>query len=410
MDAGFDCICSNVWLCMTFREDSPDYPDRGSVVGTNVHLVRGRGPILKMQEVLSDFSECCGQPGAFDDVPYFLSKPGIFTRTPYLLLVSKSATLNMEDIAPDMLLGAVLVYRNTKLGIGLGLYTTNDRSGWATVLAPVEMRAWIASRASLWLLDQGALAVMISYRGGLPENGNGFAEDAKDGRKLRWIRREREVMEYLPLASTYDATLARIGQRTRKNLRYYRRLAEAQLGCTFVPNVTISKAEFLDYNRECMYAVSAKIAALRYDLLKELASPLLMGIKDGNGRWLSLLGTRRLRNGTEILWQMNREGLPSYSLSIVMRSYCLEHEIEHGVPRLYVAGGTPHPIGRSFLRGKITDLVVLRRSVLGSLLPHLAKYLVTYDNGLAVALVDQNLEWRSSKQELLAFPSTSLSI
>ena len=44
----------------------------------------------------------------------------------------------------------------------------------------------------------------------------------------------------------------------------------------------------------------------RYDSLKDVETPLLMGMKDKDGRWLSLLGGRRHHDGTEILWQMNR--------------------------------------------------------------------------------------------------------
>lgn len=395
---------------MTFRDVWSDDSVRGPV-GGSIHVVRGRDAVLRTQSVLAEFSERCGQAGALDDIGYFLSKPGMFTRVPHLLLVSKSDTLNVEDMTPDMLLGALLVYRYTGLGVGLGLYTTNDRSGRGTLLAPAELRAWIASRASLWLLERGALAVMISYRdAGLPANQTEIAGDDDGGERLRWVRREREVMEYLPLEPTYDATLATIGQRTRRNLRYYRRIAEAQLGCMFVPSVEIGKAEFLDFNRACMYAVSAKAAGWRYDSLNELASPVLMGAKDRNGRWLCLLGGRRRRDGTEILWQMNREDLASYSLSIVMRSYFLEHEIQDGLPRLYMEGGTSHPIGKSFVREKVTDLVVLRRSVLGSLIPRVAKYLLKYDNELAVTLVDHDLEWHSSQRELLACPTTTMSI
>jgi len=38
-----------------------------------------------------------------------------------------------------------------------------------------------------------------------------------------------------------------------------------------------------------MYAVSSKVAAWRYDRLKDVSIPLFMGIKDRDGRWLGLL-------------------------------------------------------------------------------------------------------------------------
>jgi hypothetical protein len=193
------------------------------------------------------------------------------------------------------------------------------------------------------------------------------------------------------MEETFDGTLAKIGTRTRRNIRYYRKRAEAELGCVFLPLVQISKREFLDFNRECMYAVPAKVASWRYQSLKYLETPLFMGIKDRGGRWLSLLGGRRHHDGTEILWQMNRSGLSPYSLSIVMRSYFMEHEIAHGMTKLYMEGGTAHPMRFSFVNDKVTDLVVVRRSRLGVVVPALANLFIKPDNDLALMLLDKSL-------------------
>jgi hypothetical protein len=201
----------------------------------------------------------------------------------------------------------------------------------------------------------------------------------------------REIPDYLPLLETFDATLARIGQRTRSNLRYYRRRAESQLGCNYVPEVTMEKAEFLAFNRECMYAVPDNVAAWRYDALRGLSVPVFMGMKDRDGRWLSLLGGRRNETETEILWQMNREGLAVHSLSLVMRSYFMEHEIAEGMRRMYIEGGTPHPMRFSFVKDSVTDLVVLRRSPLLMLMSRLAPYFVKHDNELATMLLDKSV-------------------
>jgi hypothetical protein len=204
------------------------------------------------------------------------------------------------------------------------------------------------------------------------------------------------------LEKTFDATLAKIGQRTRRNLRYYRKRAEAELGCIFLPAVQIDKREFLEFNRDCMYAVPAKAAGWRYDSLRDVSTPLFMGIKDREGRWLSLLGGRRHHAWTEILWQMNRDGLSSYSLSLVMRSYFMEHEIAHGMTKLYMEGGTAHPMRFSFVNHKVTDLVVMRRSRLALLIPRLAKLFIKPDNELALMLLDRSLYGDSQeKSELL---------
>ena len=154
-----------------------------------------------------------------------------------------------------------------------------------------------------------------------------------------------------------------------------------------------------------MYAVPAKVATWRYHSLKDVGTPLFMGIRDRDGRWLSLLGGRRHHDGTEILWQMNRNGLSAYSLSIVMRSYFMEHEISHGMTKLYMEGGTAHPMRFSFVNDKVKDLVVVRRSRLGVVVPALAQLFIKPDNELALMLLDKSLYGGSPSQpQLLPSP------
>jgi hypothetical protein len=370
----------------------------GSISGATIHIVRGGDSILRLQQVLADLSERCGQPGVMDDVGYFLSKPGTFRRVPHLLLFSRTSSLDLERVTANDLLGAVLVYKYMVLGCGIGTFSTNDRSGRGTLVAPAALRSTMAEMVIRRLMDGGALAVLISFRDGEAanerENSNKsllFGNSADNHKRARWVWRERETPDYLPLQETYDGTLGKIGQRTRRNMRYYRKRAEGELGCTFVPLVRINKREFLDFNRDCMYAVSTKVAIWRYDSLKDLGAPLFMGIKDRDGRWLSLLGGRRHHAGTEILWQMNRGGLSAYSLSIVMRSYFIEHEIAHGMTKLYMEGGTAHPMRFSFNNDKVTDLVVIRRSRLALLVPKLVRLFIKPDNELALMLLDKSL-------------------
>jgi hypothetical protein len=370
----------------------------GRLSGMTIHIVRGCDSILRLQKVLAELSVGCGQPGVMDDVGYFLSKPGTLRRVPHLLLFSKAPTLDLERLTANDLLGAVLLYRYMVLGCGIGMFSTNDRSGRGTLVAPAALRSAMAEMASRSLMDRGVLAVLISFRDGDTANNKKEPEKSQlvgcstvNEKTARWAWRQRETPDYLPLEETFDGTLAKIGTRTRRNMRYYRKRAEAELGCVFLPGVQITKREFLNFNRECMYAVPAKVASWRYESLKDLGAPLFMGIKDSAGRWLSLLGGRRHHDGTEILWQMNRSGLSAYSLSIVMRSYFMEHEIAHGMRKLYMEGGTAHPMRFSFVNDKVTDLVVVRRSRLGLVVPTLAHLFIKPDNELALMLLDKSL-------------------
>ncbi len=376
-----------------------DLQSKTGVVRHGVHVVRGSDSILRMREMLIELSLRCGQPGTMEDVTYFLSKPGLLKRVPQLCLIAKRQNLLPEQITVDDLLGALLLYEYEVMGFGMRAFATNDRSGRGTMLALPFQRLKVAAIASRVLLDRGAHMIMLSFRMG---SGEADKEDARAfdlpaGRRITadWAWRERTISAYLPLEATYDETLAKLGQKTRRNMRYYRRRAESQLGCTLVPEMAISREEYLAFNRECMYPVAEYVAAWRYDTQKTLTEPVLMGMKDKDGRWLGILGGRRYKDRMEILWQMNRDGLPTYSLSTVMRSYCMEHEIGRGMKRLYFEGGTSHPLHNSFVEEELMDLVVVRQSPIAQMMKRLAKRRVSPDNELADMLKSDEIRWSS---------------
>src|SRR5258708_5023261 len=232
----------------------------GTMSGTTIHIIRGSNSIVGLQEVLADLSVRCGQPGVMDDVGYFLSKPGTLRRVPHLMLFSKSAALDLERLTADDLLGAVLLYRYMVLGCGIGMFSTNDRSGRGTLVAPAALRSAMAEMASRSLMDQCVLAVLLSFRNGDRaslesgtdlENGMSLERGTDKGQPIggstikdttaRWAWRERETPDYLELKQTFDETLAKIGTRTRRNMRYYRKRAEGELGCIFLPEVRIGR-------------------------------------------------------------------------------------------------------------------------------------------------------------------------
>ncbi|CAN5465724.1 hypothetical protein BH10ACI4_BH10ACI4_36180 [soil metagenome] len=364
-----------------------------------VHVVRGREAILAMQGMLLEFSERCLQPGTMEDLTYFLSKPGLLKRVPNLFLIVKRQNLKLEEVGVDDLMGALFLYEFSVMGFGLRAFATNDRSGRGTMLALPMHRLKVAAIASRVLLDRGAYVIMLSFRLGSGETDKesmdvfDFPSSSRSRITAEWARREREIAGYLPLLDTYDETLATIGQKTRRNLRYYRRRAEAQLGCVLIPEVQIGEEEFLAFNRECMYPVRDHVTRWRLQTMKDLKGPVIMGLKDQEGRWLSLLGGRRNKDRSEILWQMNRDGLSSFSLSTVMRSYCIEHEISMGMKRLYMEGGTAHSVHHSFVREELMDLVVVRRSPIAQMMKKFAQRRVSPDNELADVLKDNTIEW-----------------
>ena len=354
----------------------------------HVQIVNGCKAILALSDLLLHFAERCEQSGAMEDLTYFLSKPGFLKRVPRLMLIARSS-----ELSPESLLGALLLFEYRVAGCGTGLYTTNDRSGRNTLVAPAALRSQIAHFATQSLISRGAHVAMITYREN-PAMAVAQSSYLPPRVSSRWATRTRAIAEYLPLEKTFDATLARIGQRTRSNMRYYRRRAEKELGCTFVPFVEITKEGFLAFNQECMFAVPESVAVWRYESLSELSEPLLMGMRDKDGRWLSLVGGRRFKAGSELLWQMNRDGMPLYSLSLVMRSYFMANEIAVGSGRFYIEGGTSHPIRHSFITESLTDLTAMRRSPVAYAVRKLARHIIPSDNELAKMFSDADLVWR----------------
>ena len=207
--------------------------------------------------------------------------------------------------------------------------------------------------------------------------------------------RRRNCPGYLQLCSTMDETLATLGGKTRSNMRYYRRRAEKELGAAFVPQAEVTARNLLQFNRECMYAVSKATVLWRLYAQKALHDPFLMGLKDVSGRWLSILAGRRFGETSEILWQMNRDGYPMHSLGTAMRFFCMEHEVLRGAERLQVEGGTFHSMHHSFVQEEIVDLVVVRaRSQ--RVLRKLVTRFIPPDNSLAEMLKSDGLEWHSA--------------
>lgn len=355
-----------------------------------------------MAELLKDFGQSCGHPGAMQDLGFFLTKPGAMARMPHLLLVSRRGDFDLGRPRVEGLLGALLIFEYRAMGRPTGGFATNDRSGRSTLVALPGQEQAVVALAVRELLRRRARVVLLSYRNESRIGGAALRaldqpplQVAEEGRAVaQWATRERTIPEYLPLEPTFDATLAKIGQRTRSNLRYYRRRAEKQLGCVFLPEASVTREELVRFNEQCMYAVPAWVAGWRHDALRELSEPLIMGLKDRDGRWLSMLGGRRYSGRSEILWQMNRDGFAADSLSTVMRSYFIEHEIRHGSTRLYIEGGTPQPIRFSFVQETLTDLAVVRRSALGRMMARLSRYYISPDNELANMLDAQDLCWQ----------------
>jgi hypothetical protein len=359
-------------------------------------VLRGREAILRIQPILVRLSALCGQTGAMDYLEYFLTGTDNLKKIPYLVLAGKRPDLIVAELRAEDLKGAILLYEYKVLGMPSRVFTTSDFNGSRAVIAPPAERTMISASVGRYLMTNGAQVVMLSYAGEGDETWSACFDGSVPGDEKRlWTTQTREVGATIVLEKTVDETLAVMGKHTRRNLRYYRRKAEAELECIFEGDVKsmLNKAQLIELNEASTHPVSEDVLERRYSSMKALDGLFCVGVKRPDGQWISLLGGRRHHGVSEIDWQMNRGGLERYSVGTVIRAYLIEHEINIGTSRLYFEGGTPHSMRHAFVSEKAVDIVVAKRSLFVSLLRRVAHWSPPRNNFLLQTLVDPALHW-----------------
>ena len=356
------------------------------------HVLRDSQSILRMQKTLTDLGRSCGQEGALDDMRFYLSWLSVRNKSPWLITLARSVGVDGLPIASQ---AAVLLYEHRIKNFGARIFTSFDNTGRRALVPAHIDSVQFAEVVCRTLLSHGGQSILLSFRKDGPEltdvlKGSGYA--------LRWATRERELPGYLQLRRTFDETMQLIGSRTRNHLRYYRRRAEKDLGCEFVAEANISREDFLELNRISSYPSTPEMAGWKYDSLRELNRPVLSGLRDRDGCWLSLVGGLHASRNMEMFWQINRNDMKPYSLGTVMRSYLIEHELLQGTRRMYFEGGTSHSMSHAFVKERCTDLLVLRDNPIGRRIPQLFQRYVPKENPLNEFLAEPNIEWKTTSR------------
>ena len=360
---------------------------------SQTEVVTGRPRILAHASMLAALAERTGQPGMMDHLDYFLHFKDALKKVPHLVL------LRAHD---EVLEAALLIYEYKLLGCPTGVFATDDAGGRRTLIAAAASRTTAASRAAEALMRNGARVVFQSFlETTADETALALWPADRQTRTWRLATQRRMIRAFLPLESTYEATLGKLGQHTRRNMRAFRRKAEAQLGTVFVPDARLSRFEFRAFNRASTYAVPDAVAAWRYDAITTVPGGFLAGVRDRDGQWLALAGGRHHHDTVEVDWQMNRDDLPALSLGTVLRAYLLEHEVARGTKVLFFEGGTPHAMRLSFHFSMVRDLVVARALPGSRHLQRFVPLLRSYINWrlpqsafILKILTDPQLTWR----------------
>lgn len=222
-------------------------------------------------------------------------------------------------------------------GIGTRIVVGDDSLGTMVVARSEEAESVIDCAVKALLKHMAALRLLVD-RGKLP-----LLRGAEAIADVRFSRAVRHA--HLELSPSYDSFLAKLGPRTRRNLRYYRRKSELA-GNEFSPEETypnfctaarrlFPKAEFAgdETNLERCLA-----------MIETMPSRIMVGLRNRNGDLISVAGGWHDSRRAVVIMQLNDRGFARASLSVVLRSYLIEDLINRRSRELVFWAGSSAPL------------------------------------------------------------------
>lgn len=234
---------------------------------------------------------------------------------------------------------AGLLYAKERVlaGIGTRVAFADDALNAMVVAAAEEREAVIVSAVET-LLRQ-----MIGLRLVVPSSWLPLLEKMRANADVDIRPAHRHAM--LALQPRYEDFLVRLGPRTRRNLRYYRRKME-QAGSRF--RGTLPFADFAAASRalfpNAAYASSRPNLDRCLAMIEAMSRPLMIGLQNSRGEWVSLAGGWYAGERAILLTQLNDRAYTRESISLVMRSYLIETLISEGIRELVFWEGTSAPL------------------------------------------------------------------
>ena len=292
-------------------------------------LLVGNGALRRHLAEILELRRRCGQEEDLTTEPeYFMAANTLANRRCSAVLIRRDRELE----------ACVLFYEHTRLGIGIGLFRGGDYIGESLVVGKEQLRATYVHLATQALLKKWRIhGVSLTIKAPTDRCAE-IMGPAGDFRRYR----SSEVQHKLPLESTYESMLARLGPRTRRSLAGKRQQLEKSANVRFVPVLAPEKAleVMLELEGKSMPRRIPAFFHARYHLLRANSDFFSMGLQLPEGRWLSLLSGWRRHGVTYIDLQMNDMHHKKESLSAVMRAFMLENEIARKQQLINFVGGS----------------------------------------------------------------------
>jgi len=235
------------------------------------------------------------------------------------------------------IIGLVYCKERKVAGIGIRIAFGDDTLGTMVVARPEETESVMLCAVEALLKRMAALRFRVA------SDRLAFLESAKANADIHTCRVEHHA--HLGLPRTYDEFLAKVGARTRRNLRGYRRKSELA-GNEFCPNQRFT--DFCAAARRLFpmgaYATHESKLQRCLAMIEAMPSRLLIGLRRANGEWISLAGGWYVGDRVILNMQLNDRRCCRDSVSLVLRSYLIEQLINRGFRELIFWGGTSAPL------------------------------------------------------------------
>ncbi len=293
------------------------------------HLVIGNRELHSCLAEILELRRRCGQEDDLTTEPqYFMAANTLANRRCAAVLIRRERELE----------ACVLFFEHTRLGIGLGLFRGGDYIGESLVAGPSANRVHYVHLAAQALLKERRIhGVSLSVKASL-ESCLEVMGPASNFRRFSGTT----VQHKLPLESTYEGMLARLGPRTRRSLAGKRQQLERSAKVQFMPTLEPDQSleGMLALESKSMPQRISKFFHARYRLLRANADFFSMGLRLPDGTWLSILTGWRRHGVTYVDLQMNDMHYKKESISAVMRAFMLEHEIGRRQKLINFVGGS----------------------------------------------------------------------
>jgi hypothetical protein len=224
-------------------------------------------------------------------------------------------------------------------GIPTGIVLGDDTLGTMVAAHPQEMESVLHCAVAALLQHKAALRFRVAFDR-LPSL---HIESAKAGTEIRFYREQYHA--HLELPRTYDQFLFHVRRSTRHNFCRYRRRSELA-GNDFFQEQSFpafcSAAKALFPKGSYLSPKWSFHQALA--MIEASPSRFLVGLRRRGGDWISLAGGWYVGDSAFLALQLNDRTCARESISLVLRSYLIEHLIARGIRKLVFWSGTSAPL------------------------------------------------------------------